>query len=495
MACDYTMNIFTRCCFIILTGIAFQADAGINEHMEKIRANPKALYAFLKAMPKGGELHYHFTGSIYAEAMLAEAAQGHYCLEPKTFVLQSFDDVCNGVNAKDIAKNPVLFNQVVEAWSMKNFIPGRESGYDHFFDSFAKFGSVAFDYYPQSLAYIMERASNQHELYLEIITFDLSNDDVFAKLIRSTTNLNQKMHILLANPAFQANINQSVSSSEDFIRAAHHELGCDSKPNKAACQPTIKFQYFVKREEPLDSVFAQALAGFSAASKSNNIVGINLVQAEDGAISLRDYHAQMQIFKFLHAVFPKVHISLHAGELNPQMVLPKDLRFHIQDAIFTGKAERIGHGVDIAHEDNTLNLLDSMAKKRIPVEINLTSNRVILNIAGIQHPLNDYIKHHIPVVLSTDDEGILRTDLTSQYVEAVLNHHLDYPTIKMINRNSLTYSFLPGKSIWVDPVKQIIVPACQDLASSHCKQYISGNQKALLQVELERKLSTFEHRF
>ena len=489
------MNIFRRCCFIILTGIALQAHAGINEYMEKIHANPKALYAFLKAMPKGGELHYHFTGSTYAEAMLAQAAQGHYCLDPKTFVLHSFDGVCNGVNAKDIAKNPVFFKQVVQAWSMKNFTTGRESGHDHFFNSFGKFGSVAFDYYPQSLADIMERASSQHELYLEIITFFLSNDDVFAKLIRSTTNLNQKMRILLANPAFQASINQSVSNSEHFLREAHHELRCDSEPNKPACQLTIKFHYFVKREEPLDSIFAQALAGFAAAAKSNNIVGINLVQPEDGAISLRDYHAQMQIFKFLHAVFPKVHISLHAGELDPQMALPKDLRFHIHDAIFTGKAERIGHGVDISYEDNNLNLLDSMEKKRIPVEINLTSNRVILNIAGIQHPLNDYIKHHVPVVLSTDDEGILRTDLTSQYVDAVLNHHLDYPTIKMLNRNSLTYSFLPGKSIWVDPVKQIIVPACQDLASSHCKQYINGNQKALLQVALEQKLSTFEHNF
>ena len=91
-----------------------------------------------------------------------------------------------------------------------------------------------------------------------------------------------------------------------------------------------------------------------------------------------------------------------------------------------------------------------MAKNHIVVETNLTSNAELLNISGDDHPLPFYLQHHVPVVLSTDDEGILRIDLTHEYQSAVERYALSYQTLKMLNRNSLTYSFLPGESLWAD---------------------------------------------
>jgi hypothetical protein len=60
-----------------------------------------------------------------------------------------------------------------------------------------------------------------------------------------------------------------------------------------------------------------------------------------------------------------------------------------------------------------------MAREGVAVEINLTSNAVILGVKGAEHPFALYRRHGVPVVLATDDEGVLRTDLTHEYQRAV----------------------------------------------------------------------------
>ena len=479
--------------FTVLSTALIPAKADIDSHFDAIKSDPNALYAFFKEMPKGGELHYHLAGGAYPETMLALAAKGGYCLNPKTLDISKPKEPCDGVKATAFITKTDLYNQVIRAWSMKDFIPGPESNQEHFFASFLKFMPIVFDFRPQLLAEIMKRAAKQHELYLEIMILpDNANSATFAEPASGPIGFAAKLRTLLANKNFQKNINYTVSESNRILTEARNDLGCEALPQQAHCALTVKFQYYILREQPLDNVFAQALNGFAAAALSKDIVGVNLVQAEDGIISLRDYHEQMRIFKFLHSVYPSVHIALHAGELAPSAVVPAELRFHIHDAILTGQGMRIGHGVSIAYEDDAENLLKYMANTPIPVEINLTSNREILHIAGKEHPLNYYLAHHVPVVLSTDDEGLLRTDLTRQYVEAVLNHGLNYPTIKTINRTALTYSFLPGKSLWSDPSKHIAVHECQTLTSPTCQQFIKENEKAKLQWQLEENLSAFE---
>ena len=480
----------------LLSSFMSTAIASVEHYFSSIQSDPNALYAFFKEMPKGGELHYHLAGGAYPETMLALMTDDQYCLNPETKAIDKTTVPCKGVNAETIKTTPELYNQVIRAWSMKNFIPGNESGHDHFFASFSKFNPIVSHFGPQLLAEVMLRATEQHELYLEIMVLpDNNNSATFSQLASGPIGFSAKQQALLANKNYLKNISQTVNESKELLQQARIHLGCDVLPLQPVCALTVKFQYYVLREQPLENVFAQALNGFAAAAQSNDIVGINLVQAEDGITSLRDYKEQMRIFKFLHKTYPTVHIALHAGELAPKDVPPSALRYHIHDAIFTGHAERIGHGLDIAYEDHAEKLVQYMAKTPIPVEINLTSNRLILNIAGKKHPLHYYLPHHVPVVLSTDDEGILRTDLSREYVEAVIHQHMDYTTIKMINRNALTYSFLPGKSLWSDPSKHLTVHECQDLKSPSCEEFIKENEKARLQWQLENKLTTFEKNY
>ena len=91
--------------------------------------------------------------------------------------------------------------------------------------------------------------------------------------------------------------------------------------------------------------------------------GINFVMPEDGFVSMRDYTLHMKMVEYLHAVYPKVHITLHAGELAPGLVPPEGLRFHIRQAVEMGHAERIGHGVDVMYEDDAPALLKEMARE------------------------------------------------------------------------------------------------------------------------------------
>src|ERR1035441_7842659 len=166
---------------------------------------------------------------------------------------------------------------------------------------------------------------------------------------------------------------------------------------------------------------------------------------------MRDYTLQMKMLDYLHSAYPKVHISLHAGELAPGLVPPEGLRFHVRQAVDLGHAERIGHGVDVMYEDDALALLSELAKKHVMVEINLSSNEGILGIKGADHPFANYRAAHVPVALSTDDEGVSRIDITHEYVRAALDYHLSYTDLKQLARTGMEHSFLPGESLWARP--------------------------------------------
>jgi adenosine deaminase len=242
--------------------------------------------------------------------------------------------------------------------------------------------------------------------------------------------------------------------------------------------------------------------GFEAATADREtVVGINFVMPEDGFTSMHDYALHMNMVKYLHEVYPKVRITLHAGELAYGLVTPEGLCCHIRQAVDAG-AERIGHGVDVTYEERPEELLKEMAAKHVMVEINLTSNEVILGVRGKDHPLPIYRKFGVPVALSTDDEGVSRIDLTNEYVRAVQTYGFSYAELKKMVRTGLEHSFLPGASLWE---KQDIFTrtssAClhdtigAEKPSSGCAEFLKSSAKAGQQWELENRFRAFEEKF
>jgi adenosine deaminase len=228
-------------------------------------------------------------------------------------------------------------------------------------------------------------------------------------------------------------------------------------------------------------------------------VGLNFVMPEDGFISMRDYTLQMKMLDYLHSVYPKVHISLHAGELAPGLVPPEGLRFHIRQAVELGHAERIGHGVDVMSEEDASGLLKEMAQKHVMVEINLSSNEGILGVKGAEHPFPLYRAAHVPVALSTDDEGVSRIEITGEYVRAALDYHLSYQDLKQLARTGMEHAFLSGDSLWAAPdVFTAPAAACKgqplgaEKPTAACKTFLDSSEKAAAQWELERRFRAFE---
>ena len=192
-------------------------------------------------------------------------------------------------------------------------------------------------------------------------------------------------------------------------------LKCGTADAAPGCDVTVRYLYQVLRGLPHEIVFAQILLGFELASSDPRFVGLNLVMPEDWYVPIHDFNEHMAMIDYLHGVYPKVHITLHAGELAMGLVPPEDLTFHIRASVERGHAERIGHGVSVMNEKDPIGLLHEMAERNVLVEIALTSNDMILGVSGDDHPLPIYMKYGVPVALATDDEGVSRSDMTHEY--------------------------------------------------------------------------------
>jgi adenosine deaminase len=201
----------------------------------------------------------------------------------------------------------------------------------------------------------------------------------------------------------------------------------------------------------------------------------------------------MQMVDYAKKIYPNVHVTLHAGELAPGLVPPDGLRFHIREAVELGHAERIGHGVDVMYEKDPIELMKEMKRRGVLVEINLTSNDVILGVKGEDHPLPIYRKNGVPVALSTDDEGVSRSQLTEEFQRAVLTYNLSYSEIKEMVRSSIEYSFAGGESYWRDRKYSGPVAACAGgRKTAACKTFIEKSDKARLEADLEERFGLFE---
>lgn len=487
------------------------------------KRNPLELGAFLGRMPKGGDLHMHLAGAVYAETFLKDAAADGLCVNLSTLsffkpaaTTRSLppQPVCGegNVRAENVFKDQHLYDQLVDSFSMRSFVPSAgTSGHDQFFATFARFGGISNSHLGEWLDEVATRAAAQNEQYLEIMqtpTFSQAvklgyatgwsagpRDDGMDPGHVTFADLRDK----LLHLGLRDEVATDRKELDDALQARNRIEQCGTASAAAGCSVKIRFLGQVLRAFPPQQVFAQTLLYFELASADPDVVGINFVQPEDAYFAMSEYHRQMLMLDYLHSVYPNVHIALHAGELAPGLVPPEGLRFHIREAVELGHAERIGHGVDVMYEDNPRALLKEMAARHVMVEINLTSNDVILGVDAHHHPLPIYRAAGVPVALSTDDEGVSRITLTHEYTRAALDFNLTYLDLKNMARASLEHSFLPGASLWQKPdVFTRVNSACaaQPLGvanpAARCRGFLASSERAAQQWELERRFHSFE---
>ncbi len=351
-------------------------------HMESLRADTSQLTVFLREMPKGGDLHNHLSGSVYAESFIQWAMEADQCVNLQSLYLAKppCNESAGTVPVKRASGDSTLYRRMVDAWSMRNWETSGQSGHDHFFDSFGKFGIAGDNRTGDMLAEVAVRAAQNHEQYQELM-FNPANPTTLAQQVGWMEDFGAMRQALL-----RGGLPELISAGSKFLDEAESRrnllLQCGGAQASPGCRVQQRYIYQVSRGAPREVVFAQILAGFEMVTHDARVVGFNLVMPEDALIPMRDYDLHMRMIDFLSTMYPKVHISLHAGELVPGLVPPEGLRSHIRKAVEAGHAERIGHGVSVGYEDRALDLLKELARRNIMVEINLTSNAVILGVRG-----------------------------------------------------------------------------------------------------------------
>ncbi len=470
----------------------------LNDYFESIKGDSTRLSVFLKLFPKGADLHTHLDGAIYAEDYLRWAAEDGKCITKTEFVIVN-DCQKSTIAIRKLLKDEKLYNQAIDALSIRNYHYAGINGHDKFFSTFVKFAAAITGREAEMLAAVTENAAANNVSMLELqVVFGMFEVAQLAMDLPAGLTLEQQIQFAMAHPQ----VNKIVAKVSALIDSADTKkrtlLQCSKTPSEAACDVGVFFHATILRFLPIEQVIFQAVLAYQLVAKDARFVGVNIAGAEDNRVALESYKTQMQIFALLNKYYPQLKgsLAMHAGELKLGLVKPEHLTHHITDAVTVAGAKRIGHGVSIAQElPYHAASLQKIKANKVAIEVNLTSNRVILAVAGEQHPLRFYLQNAVPVVLGTDDLGIARIDLSHEFLVAVKEHHLSYSELKQLARNSLHYSFIKGKSLFTQFPQLEAATECSDYKtalSDECRDFIMHNKKAFFQYQFERKLLAFE---
>jgi len=462
---SHNAKAFLSFCFLV---VALNSSAQtIDDYFQKIRKNEAELTAFISQMPKGGDLHNHYTGSVYAESYVNWMIEADCCINLQTLQTKRSSWTCDTGFVKfsylqstmDPADFELLRSKIIRSYSTKEYdqvhTDARE---EHFFATFSKFGTASGMNFDRGLKELKNRAIAENVSYIEMMFSNirlqkhsksvpvLDNADTM-KYYNSILWSSQKINDRNALMSTLQKLHSAVKNELPFVAPYYNGFVDSLHKNFVGENPnfTLRYLAFIPRIfDPLPT-FLNLLAAFETVhnSASKNLIGVNIVAPEDNPVSMRDYWLHMQFFAYCHSVYPDVHYTMHAGELTEGVVQPEELTWHINGAVRDAGANRIGHGVDIAYEKNNYDLLRYMSTNKIAIEINLLSNEFILGVKDDKHPVLLYKHFNVPIVISTDDPGVSRSSLTEQYVLLARRYdEVSYQDIKTYVYNSIRYSFI-----------------------------------------------------
>src|SRR6266436_2173725 len=257
--------------------------------LQAARQNPLQLRHFLLGMPKGGDLHNHLSGAVYAESWIRAAAEDHLCVDIAKLAFAKPQAGSKGgaeqpacgegkVPAASAFKDQELYDALVDAFSMRGFVPSPGiTGHDHFFDAFAKFGGTDHRHLGEWVDEVATRAAAQNEQYLELMhTPDFSHTAAIAREIGWRDDFNQSRDELLAH-----RLRDDVAVAKTGLDQAEalrlKRERCEQPDAASACHVQVRYLCQVLRGFPKEQVFAQTLLCFETASADARFVGINLV--------------------------------------------------------------------------------------------------------------------------------------------------------------------------------------------------------------------------
>lgn len=481
------------------------------EKFEAMKNNTPKLISFMYKFPKGADLHNHVTGAAYIEYIILSAAKDGYFYDKENLKIVKKQDK-NGqyILVSELLKNEKELLKYLNIVNNRGWHKNTMDGSAHFFNAFSHIELGEWE--DELLARILARNHDQGVRYMELMTgvvdkkliaplyeflpkakFDMNN------LPKNYESIDAYLHAKAFSNELVAYMDKLQKAIDDILRKKYNISILGDRPDIV-----VNFILQLRRSETPYQTFIRAAAYMRASQIDKRIVAINMVQNEAGLNSLKYFTDQMEILDFLWHSLNKPNIALHAGELVLRESPVEPMRNRISQSIIKGHAKRIGHGIAIAWEKDVQGTLKMMKDEGIAVEICLSSNDMILDISGKDHPLALYLEAGVPATLATDDEGISRSNLSMEYVKAAQDQNLTYAQLKQIAKNGLKYSFLEGEGIYtktgsIDPkyIKYLSgdLPKIGDISPpSPNKKRIKISTKKYLQIRHERDLISFEEK-
>ncbi len=421
-------NKLTALVIVLLLPLAADAD-----WFDEIRDgdDKEALYRTLYYMPKGGDLHNHLSGAVFAE------------------------------------------------WWYELALAERERGYEYYtkvrIDNCRDFGGNAFSFAPylllfrniSSLEYAALDECEKGE-YKRLADLDERERSGWMNSIRLDKPYEgreeffsthwQRLNALLRNPWLQAETlvkNLQAYAAEGMVYVEYQipdgpYEGPDGELIEAPqafdilretlarkdvrdLGVTVRFQLPILRflpnaEDQLRRVYKLVH------ENPDLLVAVNMVGREDND---KGYPARfLPTLRELRQQYSGVRLSIHAGEVDE----PNE---HVRDTLLLG-ADRIGHGINLISDEDTMLL---MRYGPYLIEINLISNLLLEYVSEYsEHPFPEYLRTGIPVALSSDDRGMWESTMTDEFYVATTEFRLSWEEIKTLSRNSLKHAFVSEES-------------------------------------------------
>src|SRR5208282_3042543 len=172
--------------------------------------------------------------------------------------------------------------------------PGDESGHDHFFATFDKFGLASHTHVAEAIATSTNRAGMDHLQYVEFMhTADGGAAARLAGKLEWNQNFEKQDYAKMRDALLAAGLKDVATETGKRLAAddakAREILKCGTGDASPGCDVTVRYLYQVLRGLPHEIVFAQILLGFELASSDPHFVGLNLVMPEDWYVPIHDF--------------------------------------------------------------------------------------------------------------------------------------------------------------------------------------------------------------
>jgi adenosine deaminase CECR1 len=393
----------------------------------KANGNAEDLYRALYYMPKGGDLHNHLSGAAFPEwwyeAALAEQERGYQ------YYTKVRIENCRDYGGNEFSFVPYyLMFRNVQASQYEQLSDCEKSEYKR----------------------LQDLTDTEKAAWMNSIRLDKDHEgrEEFFQ-----THW-QRLFALANNPWIQAEIlyRNMKAFGDEGVTYFETQVGLSGflGPDGSAVSREETADILRQRLREKDAVDTGVTARFQGAmlrftpvaedrlrtiykfvhDNSDVFVAVNMVGREDND---KGYPARfLPTMRELRHQYPDVRLAIHAGEVD-------EPNSHVRDTLLLG-ADRIGHGLNLISDDDTMLL---MRYGPYLVEVNLISNLLLDYVTDYsQHPFPEYLRTGIPVALSTDDRGMWDSTMTDEFFVAVTEFNLSWEEVKLLSRNSLKYAFV-----------------------------------------------------